>query len=393
MCALIVAMGVGRIAYTPLLPIMQHAYGFGADTAGGIAAVNYGGYLLGALLCMTAAVGTRRVAVFGASLALSVGTTAAMGLWDTLAAWWVLRFVAGLASAGVMVLGSAIALDSLAQRGAARRKGIIFSGVGVGIVLSGVAVLALDGLLHARGLWLALGLLSLPLAAASWRWLAASAPHPPHAAAQPAATSPDGAALLPWLAAAYFSVGLGYIVSGTFLVAIVEDATASSIAGTTTWIVAGVAAAASTLLWPLVAARFGEVRALIAAHALQALGIVLPVISPGLLAAYAGAVLFGGTFMGIVALTMGIGQRLAPQRSAGVLGLLTAAYGTGQIIGPLLAGIAAEQTASFALPLMAAAGVVAAGGVLLVVGGRRECFAQTQSISEHAMKGTTDAIR
>jgi MFS family permease len=90
---------------------------------------------------------------------------------------------------------------------------------------------------------------------------------------------------------------------------------------------------------------------------------------------------------------MGIGQRLAPQRSAGVLGLLTAAYGTGQIIGPLLAGIAAEQTASFALPLMAAAGVVAAGGVLLVVGGRRECFAQTQSISEHAMKGTTDAIR
>jgi MFS family permease len=109
---------------------------------------------------------------------------------------------------------------------------------------------------------------------------------------------------------------------------------------------------------------------------------VLPVLVPGLVAAYVGAVLFGGTFMGIVALTMGLGQQLAPQHSARVLGLLTAAYGTGQIIGPLLAGLMAAHTDSFTLPLVGAAAIVAAGGVLLVVGSGRRIKYQTI-----AMKG------
>jgi predicted MFS family arabinose efflux permease len=399
MCALIVAMGVGRFAYTPLLPLMQHAYGFGEATAGGIAAVNYAGYLLGALLCMSAAIGARRVAVLRWSLLLSVGTTAAMGLSDTLAAWWALRFVGGLASAGVMVLGSAVALETLAQRGTSQHRGIIFSGVGGGIVLSGAAVLALNGLLDVRGQWLALGALCLPLVAISWRWLLRpAAHHSRRAAAAPAsAAAPARVPFLPWLAAAYFSVGLGYIVSGTFLVAIVQENVASSAAGTTTWMLAGLAAAASTLIWPALAARFGTVRALVAAHALQALGIVLPALSPGLVAAYVGALLFGGTFMGIVALTMSLGQRLAPQRSARVLGLLTAAYGSGQIIGPLLAGIIATQTASFTLPLLLAAAVVAAGGALLIVGARHGTHEVARipepAISEQQVKGTTDAVR
>jgi predicted MFS family arabinose efflux permease len=394
MCALIVAMGVGRFAYTPLLPLMQQAYGFGADVAGGIAAVNYGGYLLGALLCMTAAVGARRMELLRWSLLLSVGTTAAMGLFDTLAAWWALRFVAGLASAGVMVLGSAVALETLAQRGASQHRGVIFSGVGAGIVLSGAAVLALDGLLDVRGLWLVLGALCLPLAAVSWHWLIRPAVRgAPRAAAPPPAAAPARIPFLPWLAAAYFCVGLGYIVSGTFLVAIVQHNTASPLAGTTTWMIAGLAAAASTLLWPALAARFGAVRALVAAHALQALGIMLPALSPGLAAAYVGAILFGGTFMGIVALAMSLGQRLAPERSARVLGLLTAAYGTGQMIGPLLGGFIAAHTASFTLPLVLAGAVVAIGGVLLIVGARHGIHEQTAQETEHTLKGATHAVR
>jgi MFS family permease len=332
---------------------------------------------------MTASVGAWRHVLFRGSLLLSVGTTAAMGLSDLPAIWWMLRFLAGLASAGVMVLGSAIALDNLMQRGAGSLKGGIFSGVGVGIVLSGVAVLVLDSVLNASGLWLALALLCIPPGVASWHWvIARAAPRQQPAALQQPAVTDDISPFLPWLAAAYFCVGFGYIVSGTFLVAIVQASMDSSTAGITTWIVAGLAAAASTLLWPALAARFGAVRALVLAHALQALGIVLPVLVPGLVAAYVGAVLFGGTFMGIVALTMGLGQQLAPQHSARVLGLLTAAYGTGQIIGPLLAGLMAAHTDSFTLPLVGAAAIVAAGGVLLVVGSGRRIKYQTI-----AMKG------
>ncbi len=379
MFGLVIAMGVGRFAYTPLLPIMQQEYGFGTHVASGLATVNYGGYLLGALLCTLAAVSARRVWLFRISLALSVATTAAMGLSDTVAIWWGLRFLAGLASAGVLTLGTAIALDSLMQRGAGSWRGVIFGGVGAGIALSGVVVLALDRLLNARELWLALALLCLPLALASWRLLMRLPRSSHHAALHAAPTKTTRSSLLPWLAAAYFSVGLGYIVSGTFLVAIVQTNTASSTAGTTTWIIAGLAAAVSTLAWPILAARTGYVRALAAAYALQALGIMLPALSPGLVAAYAGALLFGGTFMGIVTLTMSLGQELAPTQSARVLGLLTAVYGTGQIIGPLLAGVLAEQTASFTLPLVGAAIIVAIGGILPLIGAQRATHDRTAS--------------
>jgi MFS family permease len=388
MFGLVLAMGVGRFAYTPLLPIMQQEYGFGADIAGGLAAVNYGGYLLGALFCMAVPLGSWRMPLFRGSLLLSVMTTAAMGLFDLPVAWWPLRFLAGLASAGVMVVGAAIALDSLAQRGAGKLSGLVFAGVGAGIALSGVAVLLLDNLLDARGLWLALALLCLPLTVAGQHWLRDVPPRTQLVSSrQPSApfTMPP---FLPWLAAAYGCVGLGYIVSGTFLVAIVQENIASSAAGTGTWIVVGLAAAGSTLVWPALAARFGDVRTLVAAHALQALGIALPALSPGLVAAYAGAVLFGGTLMGIVALTMSLGRQLAPQQSARVLGLLTAAYGTGQMIGPLLAGRIAAHTDSFTLPLVGAALVVTAGAVLLLIGSRWGTGYQAIR-----MKGKTNAIR
>ncbi len=386
MVGLLLAMGVGRFAYTALLPMMQQQAGLRTSAAGALAAVNYGGYLLGALLCLLRAVNARRVWLFRVSLLLSVGTTAAMGLSDALAVWWATRFLAGVASAGVMVLGSALALEQLAERDTGGWRGLIFSGIGAGIVLSGLVVLLFDGLLTASELWLLLAVLCLPLAGASWRWTSAGMPPARQAALD--RLQKHLPPLLPWLAAAYFCVGMGYIVSGTFLVAIVQANGASSAAGITTWIIVGLAAAGSSLIWPALAARFGDMRALVAAYGLQALGIVWPALSPGLVAAYAGALLYGGTFLGIVALTMSLGQRLAPQQSTRVLGLLTVAYGTGQIIGPLLTGMLAEQTNSFTLPLVGAAAVVAAGGVLLII-----ATGQQQEYQPYGRKGETDAIR
>lgn len=378
MFGLVLAMGVGRFAYTALLPLMQQEANLGTSAAGTLAAVNYGGYLVGALLCLLGVVYAHRSWLFRGSLVVSVGTTAAMGLSDALAVWWVLRFLAGVASAGVMVLGSALALDYLMQRGASGWRGFIFSGVGVGIALSGVVVFLLEDLLTASGQWLALALLCVPLATASGYWLGATPQSPRQVADRSQWRLPP---LLYWLTAAYFCVGMGYIVSGTFLVAIVQANIASSTAGLTTWIVVGVAAAGSTMVWPVLATRGGELRALVVAYGVQALGILLPAWSPDLVGAYVGALLFGGTFMGIVTLTMNLGQRLAPQHSTPVLGLLTAAYGTGQIIGPVLAGMLAEQTASFTLPLVGAAAVVAVGGILLVIGTQRGTDAETQRMS------------
>src|SRR5690606_19603801 len=102
----------------------------------------------------------------------------------------------------------------------------------------------------------------------------------------------------------------------TFLVAIVEDMPGLRGAGAWVWIVAGLAVIPSAALWSMLGGRFGFARALVAAFVLQAVGVALP-LAGGAPAAFASAVLFGGTFAGITALTLTLAGFLSPGRAAG----------------------------------------------------------------------------
>lgn len=113
LCSLVIAMGVGRFAYTPLLPGMQEQFGFNDTVAGLIASLNYVGYLLGAILCQKSLTNTMQLWAFRYSLVISLLTTLTMGLFGSDAMWMVLRFLGGVAIAAVFVLGSAIVMDQL----------------------------------------------------------------------------------------------------------------------------------------------------------------------------------------------------------------------------------------------------------------------------------------
>lgn len=365
MAALAVAMGVGRFAYTPLLPLMQQEFGFGADLGGGLASLNFVGYLAGALLCCFLPLAGRRTFLLRASLLVSIGTTALMGLTSDPALWGALRLVSGVASAGVMVLGSALVLEALADHPSAWLRGLIYSGIGLGIVLTGLLVLQLDSLLASEGIWLGLAAVALPLGALAWVWAPVDRSTPQGRAIDTPQPVRKKKSLLPWLALAYFCEGLGYIVTGTFLVAILRETALGPVGGSVTWMVVGLAAALFTPLWPMAARRYGHVPALVAAHLLQAAGIVLPALTSGLVAAIAGALLFGGTFLGIAIMSLNFGRTLAPERSTAVIGMLTAAFGVGQALGPLLGGLLAEGLGSFSLALAGAAAIVALGGLTL----------------------------
>lgn len=114
--------------------------------------------------------------------------------------------------------------------------------------------------------------------------------------------------------------------------------------------------------------RFGLVGTLILAHLIQALGILLPVLVPSLWGALAGGIFFGGTFLGIAALSLVLGRTLAPERSDRVIAILTAAFGAGQMLGPAIAGALADHTRSFTLPLYGASAIVALGALFLLIG-------------------------
>jgi MFS family permease len=362
--ALALAMGIGRFAYTPVLPAMQEATGFGAATAGWIAGWNYLGYLLGALAASMIAARESRNALLLACVAASILTTGAMGFTADVVLWCALRFASGLASAGVLVISSAIVLEALARASRPHLMGVHFSGVGTGIALSGIVVALGVGVLDWRGLWFALAGVSVALALVT---LPLAQRHRAKAASLQSAAPAKERFSGPLLVASYFLEGLGYVVTGTFLVAIARQMPGIGGAAESLWIAVGLAGAPSTLLWSRAAARWGAPAALVAAHLVQAAGIVLPVFFDSLWVALVAAVFFGGTFMGITAVILAFGGRISP-RPARMIGLLTAAFGLGQMIGPVIAGWLAERQGGFDGSLLLAAGAVALGAALIAIG-------------------------
>jgi MFS family permease len=390
--ALVVAMGIGRFAYTPILPFMQARFGLSNAAIGALASSNYLGYLGGALLTAFVPPGRARDSLLRASLWTVAASTILMGLTADYPAWFALRFVAGVAGAGVFVLGSAAVLDEVSRRGRPGLSGVLYSGPGIGIALSGLTVLALNGLLGGddeawRAGWLVLGTLALALVFPCLAWLPSSEvarrnPAIPGDETFPAGTevrsaervptgAPNGvragaALALALLGLAYFLEGIGYIVTGTFLPAIVEGLPGLGGLGAGAWILVGLAAVPCTVVWGWIAARVGALAATGAALALQAFGILLPALSPAWWAATGSAVLFGGTFTGITGMALTYARGLAGASGGGLaIGLLTAVFGVGQVLGPLLAAQVAGESGGFGPALFAASGAVALGGLLM----------------------------
>jgi MFS family permease len=320
--ALALAMGLGRFAYTALLPSVQAGLGFDDATAGAIASVNLVGYLLGALYARSLASGRVRAVVVRAGLALSVATTAGVALATTAPAWLVLRLGSGVASGFVFVLVSAAVLEVI-PAGAERLAGLLYSGVGAGIALSGVVAAAFAGR-DWRPPWLVLGGAAATLAVLPWLLL-----HPSGSTAgSPPPPAPAGAEMRR-LTLAYFLEGLGYIVSGTFAVTAVQRSPGIEGWAPWVWVAAGLAAIPSALVWSAVARRTGARRALVWAFGLQGAGMAVSGAVAAPAAALLGALLFGGTFMGITTVTLARAREIDPLRGARTIGTLTVVYGIG----------------------------------------------------------------
>ncbi|MGB8518104.1 MAG: YbfB/YjiJ family MFS transporter [Gallionella sp.] len=162
------------------------------------------------------------------------------------------------------------------------------------------------------------------------------------------------------LIAAYCCAGIGYVISATFIVAIVDHIPGMQGNGTLVFFVIGVAAAPSCIAWDLIARRSGKLNALFMAAVLQIVGIMLPVFASGLIPALLGALLFGGTVMGIVSLVLTMAGQYYPTRPAKMMGKMTLSYGVAQIAGPAITGWLGTRLGSYA------AGLYLAGGAMVV---------------------------
>jgi predicted MFS family arabinose efflux permease len=167
--------------------------------------------------------------------------------------------------------------------------------------------------------------------------------------------------------AAYFCAGIGYVVSATFIVSIVDGLPGMAGRGTLVFLVIGLAGAPSCVLWDLIARKTGDLNALILAAILQIIGILLPVWPGGLACALVGSILFGGTVMGFVSLVLTMAGRYYPMHPAKMIGKMSIAYGSAQIIGPAVTGWLARGGGGYASGLYMAAAVLGLGVVLLFI--------------------------
>ncbi|PAW26606.1 MFS transporter [Peribacillus simplex] len=366
--SLIIAMGIGRFAYTPILPLMQKDLSLSNTTAGYIASSNYAGYLLGAILAGAIPFKKYRTNLLRVSLIISTLTTALMGLTFSNLLWNVLRFLSGFASAFVLVLASGIVLDKLAAIRKSSWSGLFYGGVGLGIFLSSLMIPSLNHLFRWEGTWIGLAVVSGILAIFVWIWLDETPNVVKKKNKQDIIVKVPPTKWLIWLIIAYGLEGLGYIVTGTFIVSIAEKTSYFHNGATLVWMMVGLAAIPSCLIWSLLAKKWGYIKSLVLAMALQSLGIAMPAFWMSKTSFVISALLFGATFMGITTLATTVGREMNPSDSSRTIGILSAIYALGQLIGPTLAGVLSSFTHDFNAAFIGAACVVFFGAILLLSG-------------------------
>jgi hypothetical protein len=350
--ALAVAMGVGRFAFTPVLPMMQADTGLALAEGGWLASANYSGYLVGALAALR--IHTAPGLIVRGALAAIVVATAAMAFTGGLAAWIGWRFVAGVASAWVLVFVS--------SWGFARAE-LVFSGVGLGIAVTGIACLALTAAGAGSGhAWLALAALALVASAAVWN----AFPAVPYAATvavpPPLGWTPDVVRLV----ACYGVFGFGYIVPATFLSAMARELAAGSLLSGLAWPAFGAAAAVSTMLVARLRHTAGNRTLWAASQALMAIGVAAAIPHLDGLPGAGGAIilsalLVGGTFMVITMAGLQEARRVAGESARPLVAAMTSAFAVGQIAGPLVVSFAG----GYGLALALAAGMLAVAATIL----------------------------
>lgn len=364
--SIILTLGVARFSYTPLLPLMQQQAGLGIAEGGWLAAVNYLGYLGGALLASVISDLRLKDRLYRVGLVVAVLTTAGMGLTDNLWLWLALRFLAGLSSAAGILLGSGLVLNWLIRNDHRSELGIHFSGIGLGIAYCALAVELMHPSLNWSEQWLAFTLMGGVLLIPAWRWLPRPEVESVTKKGEVMRDAPPGPAFMRTFMAAYFCAGVGYVVSATFIVAIVEQLPGLAGRGAFAFMLLGLAAAPACIIWDLVARKIGNLNSLFAACVLQSLGILLPVLLPGLFTTMLGALLFGGTFVGIVSLVLAMAGRYYPTRPAKMMGKMTISYGIAQIMAPAVTGLLARQSGHYNAGLYLAAGLMLVGAALML---------------------------
>lgn len=363
MVAMAAGLGIGRFVYTPILPPMVDSLHLSNGNAGLIASANFAGYLAGALALIGLRPPVSRLAWLMGALIISAAAMACMAVVGAqVPAFLLLRFIGGVASAAVFVFASAIVLDQVAAGGRFGLSAVHFAGVGAGIAISGALIAALAALgADWKEMWLASA--AAGLIAAGMVALLVSDRHRDQSRRATSAGRPDSWPFLLFITS-YGLFGFGYVITATFLVSIVHGSAKVKPLEPYVWILLGLSAAPSVAFWAWLGSRFGVLPSYALACLLEAVGVAASVLWHSTTGIILAAICFGGTFMGLTALGTLIARAMPGGDPRRKIAAATAAFGLGQIIGPMVAGFAYDRWHDFALPSFAAVTALCVAGAI-----------------------------
>lgn len=339
---LLVVHGLGRFVYTPLLPWLVQDGLLTVQEGASIASWNYLGYLIGALLALR----WHRVAQIRRSLPWALVlhglSTLAQTQVESADALSALRLLNGISNGLVFVQAPSLILEWLARHRRVSSSGLVYLGVGVGMILSSLLVSLSNGVLEGADRWWPAALLSIPLAWWGW-WRLARLDMPEAEPTEESVHVPSGRLLdrasTP-LFLSYAGAGMGYILPMTFLPMVASlQVDPSDFLIESSWLVVALATLPSPWLWNRLGALLGDILALRLSYVAQLAGVLAALLLPGAPGILLCGVLVGGTFLGTVLLTQRLARALHPHQGPRLSAALIALYSLTQLVGPWLTGV------------------------------------------------------
>jgi predicted MFS family arabinose efflux permease len=354
LATLAAAMGIGRFAFTPLFPLMQQQFGVSLAQGGWLATANYIGYFFGALANFVLTPNAGLSARWG--LLGVAGSTMAMGMTESFALWFVLRLLAGIASAFVLIGSSAWTLAHLIMHKRAELAGWVFAGVGLGMLAAGlVTLMAASHAVGSAEVWFCFGVVTVGVMTATWKALAIGA----HIASSHESIRPPPLNRSAWiLIGCYGAFGFGYIIPATFIPAVARSLVNDPAVFGWTWPLFGLAAAISTITVSTFFPTAPPWKVAGWSLLVMAFGVLVPALHKSTASLLISALCVGGTFMVMTMAGLQEARRIAQAAPTRLMSGLTGAFAIGQFAGPILVSAGKSPDQAFVTPSLCAAALL-----------------------------------
>lgn len=362
--ALIIGVGVARFVFTSLLPFMLEDR-LSITFAGILASFNYIGYLAGSIFSVFIKDMNSKIKYFRLGMFLCVVTTLILATTQNDTVWLISRVVAGFGAAMALIVGSAIVFNKLKMQDKTKAMGIHFSGIGFSILITDLisrGVFAYGGTWSDA--WMVLSIFAFFASLYSMYILSIEKEVKQNIVKHPFDKKLFKGFVIV-LIFAYFTEGIGMVVQATFLPDIINSLEGLEGYGSYAWTLVGLAGVPSCIIWMRLAHKYGSVNIIMIVMLLQVIGILIPAFSNNIYLNLLSGLLYGGTFVALVALFMNLGGKLAGSNPVMLMGAITTAYGIGQVAAPLYSVAIIDYFHSYDYALYLTAFIVSLGVLLL----------------------------